>query len=686
MISIIQQSKNPRFIRRCNIFRQSHNSPKGPLFSPFSTRYIQSLNYNRDTGIISSTTTISADTSNDDEPNQNVTNQSLFHTIIGIEIHAQLSVPTKLFSPSPTKHNSYLASFNTTAIPNSSISLHDIGYPGTLPLISKKSIQYAVLSAAALNCQIQHTSRFERKHYFYPDLPLGYQVTQQRWPLAKDGELSCRRYIAFEDQKQQQKKKKSKKKQRKEELSENNDEPKNNNKQELSKFFNVGIDRIQIEQDTGKTTTITNDSEVQLSLIDFNRAGCTLIEVVFKPQIKSAHEAASVASTVQSLLKHIKTCDGKMEDGSLRVDLNISIAPMNNDNNKDDDNAKATISPQECDNPFQKYLPPGVGKRVEVKNLNSLKQIIQSVEYEGIRQAQRRLNGDTINQETRTFDPKTGQTIKIRDKGGAVDYRFMPEPDLPPLVLDDGIFDGKSLDEFIDDELPELPEQAIGRLMEEYGLHEATALIIASDRPAIGLYEAAVKVCIDSLEDDEQTQALIKDVPIVVGNWLCNDLFALVKESAMTRESDDSMNIDNQDDDGLVHPISMEYSQVNAQRLGLLIALILDGTISTTQGKKILDVMYKEDLVADPGTIADERGWKLISNLDELKELCQSTVLDPSNEKQFNQYKQGGKHVRKMKKFFVGKVMASSRGNAHPELLKDALDAFLDEVAPGVQE
>lgn len=618
--------------------------------SRFSNNVIsmEALHYNKDTGMIT-------------EENEEGGFDTLFHTVIGIEIHAQLAVPTKLFSSSPTKHHPELSHY--TNVPNTSISLHDIGYPGTLPLLSKKSVQYAVLSAAALQCQIQIKSRFERKHYFYPDLPLGYQVTQQRWPLAKEGSLSCRRYIPATGKKRGKKTKKNEKK-----TSVPSDE--------LSKFFTVGIARIQMEQDTGKTTTITKNSE-PLSLIDFNRAGSALIEIVFKPQIKSAHEAASVASTVQSLLKHIGTCDGKMEDGSLRVDLNISIAPVDNSCKTSMDELIGI----ETDNPFQKYLPLGVGNRVEVKNLNSLRQIIQSVEFEGLRQARNRLDGDVINQETRTYDAKSGRTIKLRDKGGAVDYRFMPEPDLPPLLLNDNVLDGNNLEDFLSKNLPELPEEATNRLIHQYGITEASSIVITSDRPAITMFEEAVQVCKENLKntiDDEL-------VSVAVSNWLCNDLFSHVKESVLNKKTIDNSDQIEDSDESLRHPISMEYSNVNSYRVGRLVSLVLNEEVSSKQAKKLLEVMYKEDLSSDPKTIADERGWKLISDPTELKQLCIGAILNPENQKQLEQYKQGGKHVRKMKKFFVGKIMASSEGNAHPELLSDALDKALDELAPGVE-
>ena len=640
------QNKCLSQVRKCSL---SPLIQRCSMFGTATSNKEKNLHYDRDTGTIT-------------ELKDNIY-KPLYHTVIGIEIHAQLAVPTKLFSSSPTKHHEKLSYL--TDIPNTTITAHDIGYPGTLPLLSRKSVQYAVLSAAALNCQIQTKSRFERKHYFYPDLPLGYQVTQQRWPLAKEGILTCRRYVPtqIKGRKQNQKLKEDDRK----------GQDKNKAVRSLSKFFNVGIDRIQIEQDTGKTITVTQD---------FNRAGCTLIEIVFKPQIKSAHEAASVASTVQSLLKHIQTCDGKMEDGSLRIDLNVSIAPIN-DQEAHNMPLDHDLNEQSA-NPFQKYLPKGAGNRIEVKNLNSLRQIIQSVEYEGLRQAQSRLNGDTINQETRTFDPKTGVTLKLRDKGDAVDYRFMPEPDLPPLILNRDVFDGKTLVDFIDDKLPELPEDTILRLIDGYGISESAALVIAADRPAISFFEEAVKQCVDNLV--VQDESVIKMIPVNVSNWLCNDLFALLKESALSKGSSQSDSDGKEEsDDILNHPISIEYSKVNAHRFGLLIAMVTNEVVSTKQAKRLLEVMYKEDQVSEPKSIADERGWKLITDPIELKELCRKTILNPQNQKQLDQYNKGGKHAQKMKKFFIGKIMAASEGNAHPELLQNALDKTLLEISPDVK-
>jgi aspartyl-tRNA(Asn)/glutamyl-tRNA(Gln) amidotransferase subunit B len=232
-----------------------------------------------------------------------------------------------------------------------------------------------------------------------------------------------------------------------------------------------------------------------------------------------------------------------------------------------------------------------------------------------------------------------------------VDYRFMPEPDLPPVILNKEALNGMTLDEFLATTLPELPEQAAVRLQKEYGLSQDVALVITGDPPAVAMYELAVATCGEKLA-------------VTVANWLCNDLFALVKEN----EGE--------------HCISVQYSRVNGTQLGELVAIMDEGSVSTTMGKKILACMYHEDIGKSPRQIADERGWKVISNLDELRTICEQVI--EQHQDQLEQYKQGGKYVRKMKKFFAGKAMAHSRGNAHPELLQDMLEETLEKLAPNV--
>ena len=432
----------------CNSNIQSLDNKKKPK-----------LVYNRGTGIVS-------------DP---VSDQNLFRSVIGLEIHAQLLLPTKLFSSAPTKHfsaffpshstlttQSIIDDINQDYIPNSLVSPFDLGYPGTLPILSQSAVQAAVKTAHALQCNIAPYSRFERKHYHYADLPLGYQMTQQRWPIATRGQLACRHWVQKPNQQDtrsvgmvgttnssptaQDTPKVRRRGQRKvepyEQTTNTQLEHDSTTKDEsrptttTTTTFTAYIDRIQLEQDTGKTISVsqsdsTTSTTETYSYIDFNRAGCALVEIVFTPCIFSAYEAASVVSTLQSLLKFIGTCDGKMESGSLRCDLNISIAPLSHDM----DPSRKSVG----ENPYEHKLPLHTGHRVEVKNLNSIRQIILSAEYEAIRQATQRLQGNPTGRETRTWDPKLLQTVKIRNKGDAVDYRFMPEPDLPFVVLNEEV-------------------------------------------------------------------------------------------------------------------------------------------------------------------------------------------------------------------------------------------------------
>ncbi len=247
--------------------------------------------------------------------------------------------------------------------------------------------------------------------------------------------------------------------------------------------------------------------------------------------------------------------------------------------------------------------------------------------------------------------------------------------------------DVENVQQFLGRNMPELPEDAAQRLMKDYGLVEALALTITADRSTIGFYESCVEVCKHELLEEDSDEHEVRNISTMVANWLCNDLFALVKESATANRNgmDDDAADEEGDGGSLNHVISVEYSNVNAKRLGLLVSLILKETVSTTQAKKLLAVMYHDDLQSDPLAIAEAKGWKLISDPGALEALCRLVLTDGTNHKQLEQYKRGGKHVRKMIKFFKGKIMAESRGNAHPELMAAALDRVLEELAPGVE-
>lgn len=583
----------------------------------------------------------------------------------------------------------------TTTSANTHVHPFDLAYPGALPILSHDAIKASILSAAALKCRnIHQYSKFERKHYFYADLPSGYQITQQRWPLATDGLVTFLPYLNNQKHTSGSAKKKMKKQRRRGRDTNNEQEQKNNKVQQLHQEQpqQLRIERIQLEQDTGKTTTHTiynNNNTTTLANIDYNRAGCALIEIVSHPDLRSAHEAAGVVETIRKLLKHVGSCDGKMEEGSLRCDLNVSIAPIHYQNDDDD----IIISSWER----RDTLPPGNGHRVEVKNLNSLRQIIAATEYEALRQSALALQNIPTGRETRTFHvkptlPLGGETVCIRSKGDAIDYRFMPEPDLPPLIIDATTLDNMSLSEFLMKNMPESAEDATARLAEQYCLSENVAALIANDPPAIEFFEGAVSAARAELEADAiilqndevggSSPVAEDDISVVsslVANYLCNDLYALIKKSAV--EGLSSSNDEDEKRAALLNSISVEQSIVNDKRLGSLIAMIMKGTITTSMAKKILTIMYNDDITSYPADIAMTNGWEVISNMDILTQLCENVVYDPKNSKQLEQYKLGGKNTWKIEKFFVGKIMAQSEGNAHPEKMKQALACVLEKEA-----
>ena len=602
-----------------------------------------------------------------------------FQTVIGLEIHAQLDISTKLFSGCPVPNSAKRSASTNNSKPNSSVWPMDVGIPGFLPRLSGEAVKAAVLSAGAMKCVVPTMSRFERKHYFYADLPLGYQITQQRWPLARDGIVTCRRPGSNNHSKKKKNKKKSKKSGSK---SDDDDDT-----------FRFRIERVQLEQDTGKTLAdaytnpVTNRKE---SLVDFNRAGRALIEVVSHPDLRSSTQAAIAVETLRSLFKHIGICDGKMEEGSLRCDLNVSIAPI-----VEGDGADEFIV-----NSFDDISR--TGNRVEVKNLNSVRQVQQAAEYEALRQSKAILLDDSpTSQETRTFDVKRNCTVVLRTKEGAKDYRFMPEPDLPPLILNEEAFgEGiKNVQTFLEENLPELPDGARQRLQDAYGLSDYLASVITSDPPAIAffdesVYEAKLQLATDVVGEREK-----RKIPETVANLLCNELFALVREFEMQRLVEEGLiDTSSTGGGGGASDSSIRFSRVSGYQLGEVVALVLEGVISNTMAKQLLRVVYSDAVMeaeesesatssatsSSPRKVALERGFQLIVDAEELATLCR-TAID-SSPKEMERYKLGGKFATKITKFLLGKAMGASRGNAHPERLNEVLAELLEEVAPLVKE
>ena len=351
--------------------------------------------------------------------------------VIGLEIHAQVLSSSKLFSGASTEFGKD---------PNHNVSLVDAAMPGMLPVINETCIKQAIKSGIALNAEINKYSVFDRKNYFYADLPQGYQISQYKYPIVGEGSLK---------------------------ITDANGEDKV-----------IGIERIHLEQDAGKSL---HDQHPSKSFIDLNRTGVALMEIVSKPDLRSPEEAASYVKKIRTVLRYIETCDGNMEQGSLRADCNVSVRKPNGD----------------------------LGTRCEIKNLNSIKFISQAIQYEAERQVEILENGGVIDQETRLFDTSTGETRSMRSKEDAHDYRYFPDPDLLPLEL------SESQISEIRSDMPELPDQLIERLISEYGITKYDANVIAEEKEYVHYYENSAKN---------------RDGKLVV-NWMTSELFGLLKKN-----------------------------------------------------------------------------------------------------------------------------------------------------------
>ncbi|CAK4068434.1 unnamed protein product [Aphanomyces euteiches] len=510
---------------------------------------------------------------------------------IGLEIHAQIQSLSKLFSGAS-------AASKLSLLPNSRVSFFDAALPGTLPTVNRACVAQAIRTAHALQSDVHLQSVFERKHYFYCDLPLGYQITQQRAPIASNGILKF-----HVKQAQANALKNTNFTSRKEKNAALQAAQASSAAEEWIEK-QVRINRIQIEQDSGKSLHTLDATHV-----DLNRAGTGLMEIVFEPDLRSAAEAGQVLREVQHLLRHIGTCDGNMEDGSMRCDLNVSVRPKT-----DDDSA-----------PF--------GKRVEVKNMNSIRHLMRAVEYEMERQIEEiERTGAPIAKETRTFDAVTGMTKRMRTKEGAKDYRFFPEPDLPPLVLSpDFVEETKQ-------SLPELPDAMKTRLSRTYGLSSYESSVLVHTPHAVAFFE----------------QVAVGRPHKLVANWVLNELFSLLKATNM----------------------DIAQSPVTPSRLGEMLDLIVDETISGKMAKDLIQVMYYEEDSRSPLDIVTERGWTQITDDQTLRAYCLGVVSNPKNAKNVTAFKNG---KTQLFGFFIGQVMKESQGRVHPEKVNAIMRQLLTE-------
>ena len=468
--------------------------------------------------------------------------------VIGIEIHAQVKSNSKLFSSSPTDFGSS---------PNTQVSLIDAAMPGMLPVINSYCIEQAVRSGIGLNAKINEKSIFDRKNYFYQDLPQGYQISQYKDPIVGEG------YIDIETE--------------------------NNQKR-------IGIERLHLEQDAGKSL---HDQDPKYTFVDLNRSGIALMEIVSKPEMNSPEEAVNYVRKVRSILRYLDTCDGNMEQGSLRADVNVSV------------NKKGE----------------GLGTRCEIKNLNSFKHISSAIVYEAKRQIKSIESGKNIDQETRLYDINSGETRSMRSKEDAHDYRYFPDPDLLPLVLE------KEWIETIKNNIPELPDEKKERFIKEYLLSNYDAEVIVSDKTTSEYYESVVK----------------GRTPKLVATWVTGELFSVLNKKN----------------------ISIQDSPVSADMMGELLDNIESEKISNRLAKDIFEDMCETG--KNPNLIIKEKGLSQIIDEGEIEKLV-NEVLD-SNPENIEKYKNG---KTKLLGFFVGEVMKLSRGKANPATLNKLLKKKLD--------
>lgn len=474
-----------------------------------------------------------------------------YEVIIGLEVHAELSTNTKIYCDCTTEFG---------ADPNTHCCPICTGMPGTLPVLNKKVVEYAVKMGLATNCKIARFSKQDRKNYFYPDLPKAYQVSQYDLPLCEDGHID----IEIDGNKK-----------------------------------TIGITRIHIEEDAGK---LIHDAYTGDTLVDMNRCSVPLIEIVSEPDMRSAKEAIEYMQTLKSILEYLDICDCKMQEGSLRCDVNLSVRPVGKKE---------------------------FGTRTETKNLNSFKAIQNCIEFEAKRQIEVLESGGTIYQETRRFDDAKGEGYVMRTKEDAHDYRYFPEPDLVPIVLDDEYINS------IKNNLPELPYVKKERYINEYGLSEYDASILTMSIKTANYFEKVVEKC---------------NNPKMAANWIMGDFARMLNES----------------------DISINESKIVEDNLASLICLINKGTISSKIAKIVFEEMFNTGKEANE--IVKEKGLLQISDEGAIKEIVQRVV--DNNPQSILDYKAGRDRALG---FLVGQVMKESKGKANPGIVNKMLLEILNK-------
>ena len=471
-----------------------------------------------------------------------------WEVVIGLEVHAQIISKAKLFSGAATDFG---------ADPNSQVSFVDAAMPGMLPVINDRCVEQAVRTGLGLKAEINLTSVFDRKNYFYADLPAGYQISQYLQPVVGKGTIVL-------------------------------DLPDGASR-------TIGITRLHLEQDAGKSL---HDQHPTLSFIDLNRAGIALMEIVSEPDLRSSEEAGAYLRKLRSIVRYLGTCDGNMDEGSMRCDANVSVRR------------------------------PGepLGTRCEIKNVNSVRFLMQAIDYEARRQVELIEGGGRVVQETRLFDSGNGTTRPMRSKEHAHDYRYFPDPDLLPLILDPAWV------EEIRRTLPELPDDKKERFMRDFGLSAYDAGVLVAEQEIAAYYEAVVAA------------GAGKRDPKTAANWVIGDLFAGLNRSGK----------------------SIAQSPVMAESLAGLLDLIADGTVSGRLAKEVFEIMFETGRPA--GEIVEEKGLRQVSDEGAIAAAIDKVLAE--NAGKVAEYKAG---KDKLFGFFVGQVMKATGGKANPALVNELL-------------
>ncbi|MDP1700643.1 MAG: Asp-tRNA(Asn)/Glu-tRNA(Gln) amidotransferase subunit GatB [Aestuariivirga sp.] len=463
--------------------------------------------------------------------------------IIGLEVHAQVTSKSKLFSGSSAEFGGE---------PNDHVSLVDAAMPGMLPVINEYCVEQAVRTGLGLKAKINNYSIFDRKNYFYPDLPQGYQISQYKQPIVGEGVVT----IDLDD----------------------------------GKTVDVGIERLHLEQDAGKSI---HDQHPTLSYVDLNRSGCALMEIVSKPDMRSSDEARAYVTKLRQIMRYLGTCDGNMEQGSLRADVNVSVRK-----------------------PGDKF-----GTRCEIKNVNSVRFMGQAIEFEARRQIGILEDGGRIDQETRLYDPRKGETRSMRSKEEAHDYRYFPDPDLLPLEFtDDWVATIKN-------SLPELPDEKRNRFVSAYGLSVYDASVLSAERASSDFFEAA---------------AMGRDGKIAA-NWVINELFGRLNKEGKT----------------------IETTPVSARQIGEIVDLITSGTISGKIAKDVFGIVWTEG--GSPSEIVERRGLKQVTDTGAIEKAVDEVMAQNPDKIAAVLAKPS------MLGWFVGQVMKSTGGKANPQAVNDLL-------------